>query len=226
MTDEVNSRGTPPFSLEALAHELRCRCEAACRFSGGHTYYREELAIFREFARENDLFLAEIPIIDRPCDDEGNEHQVWFVEKRDSYLKATFPDFFGKLVIYRQGEESSASPVQYLERWHLHNEIFGDDALFLDAVDTDQGMRLVIEQSAIAGIPADEVQIRDFFESMGWSQFYADGNLAFYDPETQIAVSDTHPGNLILMGDGLFAPIDIRVQKLNDAEQLAVEQMI
>lgn len=227
MSDENHSRNTPKVALEALAHELRGRCEAASRFSGGHTYHAEEVGIFRQFAEENDLFLETIPVTpERPCDDEGNEHQVWFIDERDSYLKATWPNFFGKLVVFRQDESSDASPIQYLERWSLHNEIFGDDVTFLGVVDTLDGMRLIIEQPAIAGVPADERQIRDFFEKTGWKPFQLHGNLAFYDPETQIVVSDTHPGNLILMADGLFAPIDLRVQRLTEAEELAVRQMI
>jgi len=41
------------------------------------------------------------------------------------------------------------------------------------------------------------------------------GNIAFFDPERQIVLSDTHRGNLILMDDGLLAPIDLRVQPLS-----------
>lgn len=32
-----------------------------------------------------------------------------------------------------------------------------------------------------------------------------------------MAISDTHRGNLILMDDGLLAPIDLRVQPLSGA---------
>ncbi len=70
MNDEDHSRTTPPIPLEALADELRCRCEATCRFSGGHTYYWEEVSIFRRFAEENGLFLNHFPITESdtyPC---------------------------------------------------------------------------------------------------------------------------------------------------------------
>ena len=52
------------------------------------------------------------------------------------------------------------------------------------------------------------------FEEAGWKPFLIGSDLAFFDPQTRIAVSDTHPGNLILMADGNFAPIDLRVQQL------------
>lgn len=40
------------------------------------------------------------------------------------------------------------------------------------------------------------------------------GDVAYFDAERQVAISDTHQGNLILMDDGLLAPIDLRVQAL------------
>jgi len=36
-------------------------------------------------------------------DEEGNEHQVWFQQETDTYLKVPWSDFFGLLVLYRQG---------------------------------------------------------------------------------------------------------------------------
>jgi hypothetical protein len=44
-----------------------------------------------------------------------------------------------------------------------------------------------------------------------------DGNTAFFDAERRIVISDTHRGNIILMEDGLLAPIDLRVQLLSDS---------
>jgi hypothetical protein len=44
-----------------------------------------------------------------------------------------------------------------------------------------------------------------------------DGEVAYFDPERQVVISDIHRGNLILMEDGLLAPIDLRVQSLSGA---------
>lgn len=120
------------------------------------------------------------------------------------------------LVIHRPSEEQKASPIAYLERWHLHNQVFGDRVAFLGALDSDSGLRLLIRQPAIAGVPATTEQIRDFFTESGWKPFFIEGNVAYFDPERKIVVSDTHRGNLILMDDGLLAPIDLRVQALDD----------
>jgi type I restriction enzyme R subunit len=48
----------------------------------------------------------------------------------------------------RQDEEKQASPIAYLERWHLHNELFGDRVRFLGALEEDGRLRLVIQQQA------------------------------------------------------------------------------
>jgi hypothetical protein len=150
-------------------------------------------------------------------DDEGNEHQIWFVPDLTRVIKVTWPDFFGLLVLHRPDEEELASPIAYLERWHLHNELFGDRVRFVGVLEESGQMRLFIEQQAIVGIPATLEQINDFFIRNGWKRFTAGGEVAFFDPERQVAISDTHRGNLILMEGGLLAPIDLRVQPLSGA---------
>jgi Serine/Threonine/Tyrosine Kinase found in polyvalent proteins len=208
----------PPagIPLEAHVEELRRRCEAVSRLQGGPTYHAEELGIFRAYAEEHGLILATPPDeLNRAPDEEGNEHQVWYLHDTETVLKATWPGFFGLLVIHRPHEEPKASPVAYLERWHLHNRLFGDQVVFLGALRSDTGLRLLIRQPAIAGTPATGEEIRHFFTTSGWRPFVIDGNTAYFDPERQIVISDTHRGNLILMDDGLLAPIDLRVQPVS-----------
>lgn len=204
--------------LQALVAELRSRCEAVPCLQGGSTNYHEEFGIFRCYAEASGLFLAEAPSdLSRPPDDEGNEHQVWYRPLTKDVLKATWPDFFGMLVIHRPDEEPKASPIAYLERWQLHNELFGDEVVFLGALQTADGIRLLIRQPAISGIPATESEIDRFFSENGWNRFSINGNTAYFDPARQVVISDTHRGNIILMEDGLLAPIDLRVQPLSGA---------
>ncbi|MFC5052016.1 hypothetical protein ACFPK9_15550 [Rubritalea spongiae] len=97
----------------------------------------------------------------------------------------------------------------------LHNELFGDSVKFLGALDTAQGLRLIISQPAIHGQPATDEQIETFFTESSWKPFRVNDDIAFFDPQRQIVVSDTHRGNIILMDNGLLAPIDLRVQALS-----------
>jgi len=227
MPDDRNSTKDPRSPLEASAHELRRRCEAAGRFQGGHTYFAEELGIFRAWAKESG-FLAEHPPpeLSRSPDFEANEHQVWFEAETNTYLKAAWPGFFGKRVVHAPDDSPDSSPVEYLERWHLHNELFGDSIEFVGAWESPLGLRLIIRQPAIAGQPADEEQIRRFFEDSGWRPFQIGLDLAYFDPALEVAISDTHPGNLVLMDDGTFAPIDLRVQKLTPNLVDAVRKLV
>ena len=208
----------PGIPLQALVEELRSRCEAAARLQGGSTHYLEEVRIFRAYAAERGLYLHRPPAaLSRSPDDEGNEHQVWFLSDTASFLKVTWPDFFGLLVLYRLDEEERASPIAYLERWHLHNELFGDSVRLLGVLEEGDRLRLVIEQPAIEGKPATLEQINEFFTSNGWRRFTTNNEVAYFDPEFQVVISDTHQGNLILMDDGLLAPIDLRVQLVSGA---------
>jgi len=68
------------FPLKALVEELRSRCEAVARLQGGSTYFIEEIGIFRDYVKQCGHILASPPAaLNRPPDDEGNEHQVWFL---------------------------------------------------------------------------------------------------------------------------------------------------
>lgn len=205
--------------LETHVEELRRRCEAIARLQGCPTHYLEEVRLFRSYAAERGLLRlpGDFPELNRPPDDEGNEHQVWFQPGADAYLKVTWPDFFGLQVLFRQDEDDRASPVAYLERWHLHNQLFGDAVRFLGALLVDGRLRLVIQQQAIQGSPATLEQIDRFFTTHGWQRFTVGGEVAYFDPGRKLAISDTHRGNLILMEDGMLAPIDLRIQPLQGA---------
>lgn len=205
-------------SLAEHAAELRSRVEAASRFQGGYTYYVERLAIFREYLEERpDLILSEKDIFSSLAstpDDEGNEHQVWLIENATRYLKITWPDFFGLSVVYRSEDEQKASPIDYLERWHWHNQLFGDGVVFHGALISDGKLRLVISQPALVGKPATTVETTAFFTAQNWLPFEQSGEIAFFEPQEGIVVSDTHPGNIVKTPDGHLLPIDLRVQKL------------
>jgi len=206
---------------------LRESCETTSRFQGGDPYYIEEVQIFKQIARDQDYLLKEAPVeLNTPCDDFGNEHQEWFNEGDAIYLKATWADNFGMKVVYLPHEERKASPIDYLERWLLHNQVFGDSVKFLGILETSEGMRLLITQPAILGEPATVAQINGFFMDKGWIRIEIEKDVAYFDRERGMIISDTHRGNIISLENGLLLPIDLRVQKLNPTLLNMVESLL
>jgi hypothetical protein len=51
--------------------------------------------------------------------------------------------FFCLLVIHRPDEEPKASPIEYLERWNLHNKLFGDG----NTANFDSDRRIVVSDT-------------------------------------------------------------------------------
>ncbi len=217
---------TPRITLKACVDELRRRCETISDFQGGDTYYEEDLQLFKQFCQEKDLYFEEIPEeLNIEPDEEGNEHQVWFHAPSNRYVKLTWTNFFGLHVLQRNNEEEKASPIDYLERWHLNNSHFGDDVRFLGVVKYDDDIRILIDQPAIMGMPAKESEVKTYFKDNGWKPFSINNNLAFYDSKLNLVISDTHPANLIKMGNGLLAPIDLRIEYLADSLVSTVERL-
>lgn len=159
----------------------------------------------------------------RSPDANGDEHEVWF--ENEWVIKLTFSDFYGLKVVYRLDGDQRSLPSEYFQRWNLHNEIFGDDVELLGAVKTADGPRIVMKQKAISGTPASIEQIQEFFTGNGWKRFDTGGQIAWFDPERSLVVSDTHPGNLIMTSDGIAVPIDFRIQVVEGALLDAVRSM-
>jgi hypothetical protein len=96
MSSHVDHTNLGRIPLEACLETLRGRLEAVSRLQGGHTHHQEELRIFNEVANEQGWFLSSAPPeLSLPPSDEGNEHQVWFREAHGTFLKATWPGFYG-----------------------------------------------------------------------------------------------------------------------------------
>ncbi|MEO6784924.1 MAG: hypothetical protein ABI318_02220 [Chthoniobacteraceae bacterium] len=58
-----------------------------------------------------------------------SEHEVWYRESDNRAVKRTWPGFFGQVPIWKAGrlDRAPATPVQYLERQRLQNEVFDGD---------------------------------------------------------------------------------------------------
>ena len=155
-----------------------------------------------------------------------SEHEVWFRESDRRAVKRTWPGFFGQVPVWK-GERLDripATPLQYLERQLLHNEVFDGDIVLEGVcvsskpsmiIGEDPGQpSFVISQPFIKATNRDsatptEQQISTFLSAHGFEpvpgsyfgwQRAADG----------VVILDARRDNFILSDAGVI-PIDLQM---------------
>lgn len=161
----------------------------------------------------------------------GAEHDVW--TEGAEFWKITRPDHFGWTVL--PGDDGDpyrayATPLEYLERWRLANELFGDRARLRGIVICDQGVSVVISHPAIGGADAASYQIRRLFEGFGFRMvpgFALGASLdsSFYHPELRMAVFDAAGDNFVV-SRGMPVPVDVMVLNASDRLHAQLLSMI
>lgn len=106
-----------------------------------------------------------------------------------------------------------ATPLEYLDRLLLANDIFGDDIQLLGVLDAGPGMQIVTSQPTIRGEPPDQVQIAEFMLALGFAVLPPvavrnSGALSFLRESDGIAAFDCHAGNFFV-SSGQVLPIDV-----------------
>lgn len=99
----------------------------------------------------------------------GNEHSVVFPQSSGRVIKTTHPNKFGKAYPIVDGfpMHSNATPLEYLDRLQLSNQVSSDEVR-LERVVIDQAgaMRLVTSQPLVVGAQPDDEDVhnalRDF----------------------------------------------------------------
>ena len=147
------------------------------------------------------------------------EHRVLFDAKTGRWFKATHPETYGGApsVSYdldpltnRPADHlvlSKATPLQYLARWWLFNETFGDDVRLERVLKVGYGLSLVISQRDISGVAATFEQIEKYFRERDFVPLPR-SRYAFYRKLDDVIALDAHPANLVLTASGVV-PIDI-----------------
>ena len=159
----------------------------------------------------------------------GEEHQVWHDAAQGRYIKLTYAGRFGlaadaQWFFDAEREEAGAkaflrdaTPLEYLDRLLLQNEVFGDDIRLLGIIDKARGMHVVTSQPDIDGGLVTLEEIVAFMAASGFTRIDAvrlghEDALAFYRPADGLAVFDCHVGNFIKSGPHVV-PIDLIVQR-------------
>jgi hypothetical protein len=162
-----------------------------------------------EWAKENGKLGASgrLP----PVFARGGEHQVYFQESTQRYLKATLPDRQKGYGIALGSFTHGATPSEYLDRLDLQNEIFNDD-IRLERVVANHGRPVIItSQPFIKGEPPSAAALDELMTGKGYEKL-ADG--AYYDEDAGLLIFDLFPRNAIQATNTIVYPIDPVVQRI------------
>jgi hypothetical protein len=166
----------------------------------------------------------------RPAEEGGREHDVLKPEGERLWYKFTKPWCAGYTVEVIDGKPymMPATPLQYLERWAIGNDLFHDSVKLVGIAKDQLGCRLVVSQPDIVGSrPSWEEVDTLFAEIYGmrrlpkslWlggceSRGYFAGRLGVFDVRPHNCVRDDATGEI--------APIDVipRLYSRADATEM------
>lgn len=137
------------------------------------------------------------------------EHEVIFDHQKQQVLKITLPGFYRNTLRLRDGVVGlgPATPLEYLDRWALSNELFEDEVSVLGLVQNNAGVRLAVAQPLVVGRRPEREEIGDFMLRLGFARV-RDTNL-FFDFNRDLLVGDAHPGNFLRNDEGQIFAIDV-----------------
>ena len=218
---------------ESALHDLRRICGTSAAEPGERRRpLRERYAIERsallEWARGAGCLLDGGDYLSR-VQDGGAEHAVFLDEERDLVFKITRQ--FGLTVgtNFHIGKRTQkylalpfvrqATPVEYLERVILFNDIFGDDLRFVGVIGEPEPA-IVTTQPVIRGRDATPAEAEQFMVALGFAPLAGivvgrRDSASFFRASDGVAAFDAH-GENILTGAGGVAPIDLFVVRAGE----------
>ncbi|MEM7011215.1 MAG: hypothetical protein AAF585_06995 [Verrucomicrobiota bacterium] len=149
-----------------------------------------------------------------PVRDGGMEHDLWFNERWQRFVKITRPGGFGRFpkIINRKISMRSASPLEYLERLRHSNELFADDWRVVGVLIDNGLVRMVTSQPLIVGERPAQADIDSYMNALGFERVAEEK--AYRHNQQLLGVFDTHKGNFLKTCDGQVFAIDVIPAKL------------
>ena len=156
----------------------------------------------------------------------GSEHLVELDSASGRALKITIPPAFGLVprlktlpVVDLRSERPRSrqaieffpgTPLEYLERWHAANQVFGDDVRLASVVEwPDGGISFCLTQPQYHGQPAAPRDIEAFFVNNGWTRLKdPSGHVIFFNHAFRVMAIDAERRNCYLT-DGQLQPFDV-----------------
>ena len=204
-TNQRGSGETASLSPESAASDIGARAAEVKRARPGASDYSAQFESLVDFAQERGFY--ETRLIREPKFGSGNEHEVWYDEDSSRIIKATYPNKFGFTI----GAGRDATPVQYLDRLALQNEVFGDE-ICVEGVANELGrIRIVTSQPYIEGRPATAQEMEEEFDRLGFRPLTVDGNEIWYRLPDGVMAFDAHPRNFLTDDSGTVHPIDVNM---------------
>jgi len=161
----------------------------------------------RIWAREHGRLKHDLP----EPDARGGEHAVWFDEPTQRILRATHPTTRLGYGLAYGSYIQGATPAEYLDRWALHNHIFGDDVRLERVVVQTPDVIVITSQPFVRGRDAGDEEILEFMTGFGFERI---GPGAFYHADAGLLVDDLFPRNAKVSARGVVLPIDGVFQRI------------
>ena len=146
----------------------------------------------------------------------GQEHDVYHHETTDRYFKVTRNGVFGlspgiELALVSSDQDArrfhlwEASPIDYLERLYLQNQLVPGLVRLEGIIDQPGDLAIVTSQPRFEILPATVAEIDAWFATLGFEKVTKSG---YYRAEDNLAVFDAHDKNLLRFEDTLI-PFDV-----------------
>lgn len=143
------------------------------------------------------------------------EHDLWFEESTQRFIKITQPGGFGRMAKIENGRiwMRPAPPLVYLRRLSLGNEWFADDWRVVGVL-IDRGfIRMVTSQPLVVGERPEQAEVIEYLGKLGFDRVGEEH--AFCHRHRRLAVFDTHRGNFLRGGEGQIFAIDVITMELS-----------
>jgi hypothetical protein len=202
----------PDFVRAALNH-LRGIPPAGGEASGTPTVARQKESL-RQWAAGLGLLLDPETILPR-LGRGGMEHDI--VREGERVFKVTRGGIFGlspgiELDLVSSDQDArrfhlwEATPLEYLERIELHNELVpGLNVLEGILTQADGDLAIVTSQPRFDIVPVTEAEIEAWFATQGFRKITQS---AYYREEDNLGVFDAHDKNVVRAGE-LLVPFDV-----------------
>ncbi len=163
--------------------------------------------------------------------DETGEHEVRFRDSDHRVVKRTWTGTFGMVPCWQDGcwKPASATPLDYLRRFAMHNHLFDDDVILEGVIVSDKvtqlpgivpgGASIVISQRWLIADDAErphptEQEITTLMNELGFEHIPG-SFFGWFNEMKALLVLDAKPDNFVKTADGIL-PFDLLMLSLRD----------